>query len=119
MKLRLEGQNPTRVKILRNRPLSGKVFFLCVCLSYASIIPLFVIVMHYFYLHVNLVLYIKFLSHEPFCLGRFAMDLCHAPQVNGRYASLLPTKVYFIGLVFWKNNLLISFVYFGIFTILE
>ena len=39
----------------------------------------------------NLLLYI----YEPFGLGRFATDRCYAPQVNGRYAALLPTNFYF------------------------
>ena len=29
-------------------------------------------------------------EYEPFGLGRFATDRCYAPQVNGRYAALLP-----------------------------
>ena len=32
-----------------------------------------------------------FINDEPFGLGRFATDRCYVPQVNGRYAALLPT----------------------------
>ena len=30
-------------------------------------------------------------KHEPLGLGRFATDRCYAPQINGRYAALVPT----------------------------
>ena len=37
----------------------------------------------------------EYIRYEPFGLGRFATDRCYAPQVNGRYAALLPTNFYF------------------------